>query len=454
MTIFSSTRRDVLKLMAGTTILPVMIAATAAIAQETTIRAIVIADLHSAYERIGQLLAAIETRIVANKTPHIILLNGDLFESGNAVAVRSAGEIEWAFLSALSKLAPTVINIGNHEPDIDNDLANFVTRAHTLGITVLSNIIDKRSGAPYAPAHAELTVGERKVIVAGVATNAINTYPKATRDTLDIPEPTAWAKDNLPAIVRQDAINIVLSHAGVVADREILPILPDGTLLVGGHDHLNFVHEQHATRYVHTGSWCTSMAVATFAAPGTAPAVETVSIDNGALASQTLRALIEQTLDRHLTDEEKAVVGKSSAALTVSQAGRHAAMSIATKTGADVGFIGHTSFGAGLPKGDIRRYDFNASLRFDGKLMVTEVDGEVLADILTRCNQDGDIPLSSRTGDYLYAMPEKTETKQRYKLVCNDWSAMNQKSYFGRSDLKFAEVPDIKLKQIVLESLS
>lgn len=454
MTIFSSKRRDVLKLMAGTAMLPLMMVATPVAAQGVALRAIVIADLHSAYERIGQLLAAIETRIAADKVPHIILLNGDLFETGNAVATRSAGEIEWTFLAALAKLAPTVINIGNHEPDIDNDLANFVSRARALGITVLSNIIDKRTGAAYAPASAEVSAGGQPVVVAGLATNAINTYPKATREMLDIPQPVEWAKENLPAIVKRDAINIVLSHAGVVADRDILPLLPDGTLLVGGHDHLNFVHEQGATRYVHTGSWCTSMAVATITAPGKAPTIETVAIDSGAPASPALKSLIEQTLAKHLTAEERAIVGKSEKAMTVDEAGRHVAHLIAAKAGADVGFIAHTSLGAGLPQGDIRQYDFNASLRFDGKLMVTEVDGEALAEILKRCNQDGDIPLAARTGDYLYAMPEKPETKQRYKLVCNDWSATNQKSYFGRSDLAFAEVPDVKLKQTVLGGLS
>jgi 2',3'-cyclic-nucleotide 2'-phosphodiesterase (5'-nucleotidase family) len=182
MTIFSSKRRDVLKLMAGTALLPLMVAAKPAMAQDVALRAIVISDLHSAYERIGQLLAAIETRIAADKAPHIILLNGDLFEIGNAVAARSAGEIEWTFLAALAKLAPTVVNIGNHESDIDNDLANFVTRAKALGITVLSNIIDKRNGKPYAAASAEVSAGGRKVVVAGLATNAINTYPKVTRD--------------------------------------------------------------------------------------------------------------------------------------------------------------------------------------------------------------------------------------------------------------------------------
>lgn len=440
--------------MAGTAMLPLLLTATPVMAQDVALRAIIISDLHSAYERIGQLLAAIETRIATDRVPHIILLNGDLFEIGNAVAARSAGEIEWTFLTALARLAPTVINIGNHEPDIDNDLANFVTRAQALGITVLSNIIDKRSGKPYAPDRAEVKVGDRKVILAGLATNAINTYPKATREMLDIPQPVEWAKVNLPEIVKADAINIVLSHAGVVADRDILPLLPDGTLLVGGHDHLNFVHEQGATRYVHTGSWCTSMTVATIAGPGKAAAIETVTIDRDAPASPALKTLIEQTLEKHLTAEEREVVGKSVKAMTVDEAGRHVAQLIAAKTGADVGFVAHTSFGAGLPNGDIRRYDFNASLRFDGKLMVTEVDGEALAQILKRCNQDGDIPLTERTGDYLYAMPEKPEQKGRYKLVCNDWSATNQKSYFGRGDLTFTEVADVKLKQTVLGGLS
>jgi 2',3'-cyclic-nucleotide 2'-phosphodiesterase (5'-nucleotidase family) len=263
-----------------------------------------------------------------------------------------------------------------------------------------------------------------------------------------------WAKANLPEIVKADAINIVLSHAGVVADRDILPVLPDGTLLVGGHDHLNFVHEEGATRYVHTGSWCTSMTVATIAGPGKAAAIETVTIDRDAPASPALKTLIEQTLEKHLTAEEREVVGKAAKAMTVDEAGRHVAHLIAAKTGADVGFLGHTSFGAGLPAGDIRRYDFNASLRFDGKLMVTEVDSETLVQILKRCNQDSNIPLAARTGDYLYAMPEKPEKKGRYKLVCNDWSATNQKSYFGRSDLAFIEVPDVKLKQTVLGGLS
>jgi 2',3'-cyclic-nucleotide 2'-phosphodiesterase (5'-nucleotidase family) len=153
MTIAISRRRFV-AFLASTAIAPIV--PTTALAAPAGFQAIILSDLHSAYERMGQLLAAIENQVAAANLPQVILINGDVFESGNVVGSRSAGEIDWALLAALAKLAPTVINIGNHESDFDNDLAHFVERAGGLGITVLSNIGDKRTGKPFAPASAEI----------------------------------------------------------------------------------------------------------------------------------------------------------------------------------------------------------------------------------------------------------------------------------------------------------
>lgn len=447
-------RRQALKLLAGAAVMPALLSVTPARAAQKSLRVFILSDLHSAYERMGQLLATLESQVATNESPHLILLNGDLFESGNVVAARSGGEIDWAFLAALAKLAPTVVNIGNHEPDLDNDLANFVTRARALGVTVLSNIIDKRTGAPYTEAMTRLTLGGQPITVAGFATDAIKTYPKATRDMLDIPPPVEWARKNLPGILGSDSINIVLSHAGVVADRDILPILPDGTLIIGGHDHLNLTHEQGATRYVHTGSWSTAITVATIASPGAAAVLRRVDIDATGASSAALRDLIPAVLARHLTVEDRAIIGKNDKAMTVDEVGRFVADVMAKKAKADIGFVGHTSFGAGLPQGEVNRYSFNGSVRFDGKLMRTEVDAAVLAAILARCNQEGDIPLATRTGDYLHAAPVNLLKKERYTLVCNDWSAINQKSYFGREDLVFSELADAKLKQAVVDTLA
>lgn len=444
-------RRSVLQLLASAAMVPLL--PVRAMTAEPGIEAIILSDLHSAYERMSQLLAAIETRVAASARQPLILFNGDLFEIGNGVAARSGGEIDWAFLSALAKLAPVVFNIGNHEPDFDNDLAHFVEKAGALGITVVSNITDKRTSKPFAPASAKLTLGGVTVNVAALATNAINTYPKATREMLDIPAPVEWASANLPPILTADGINIVLSHAGVVADRAILPGLPDGTLVVGGHDHLTLTHEQGATRYVHTGSWASLMTVATIKAPGAAADLQRVAVERDAPTSATLDALITAVMEKHLTQEDRAVVARTQKAMTLGETARFAAAAIAARTKADVAFIGHTSFGTGLPAGDIRRFDYNAALRFEGKIMTADVDAAVLAAILARCNQDGDTPLDARTGDFLYAAPAGQPAKDRYVIACNDWSAINKKSYFGREDITFTEVPDLKLKPLVLEAL-
>ncbi|WP_117190914.1 metallophosphoesterase [Rhizobium terrae] len=445
-------RRNMLTLMASSSALPFL--PNIAVAAGQGFQAIVLSDLHSAYERMGQLLAVIERQIATASVPQIILINGDIFELGNVVATRSAGEIDWAFLDALAKLAPTVVNIGNHEPDLDNDLAHFVERARGLGITVLSNIVDKRTGKPYAEAGKEIEIGGLKVKLAAFATDAIGTYPKPTREMMDIPKPVEWAKANLPTLLAGEGVNIVLSHAGVVPDRDILPIVPDGTLMIGGHDHLTLTHSQGETRYIHTGSWSSAMMVATFKAAGKAPELARIEIDRAGPSSAVLKDLVPAVLAKHLKDDERTVVAKTSKAMTLGETARFAAEAMAAKTGADIGFIGHTSFGTGLPAGDVTRFDYNAGLRFEGKLMVSDVDATVLMAILARCNQDGDIPLAGRTGDFLYASPKAPEGKARFKIVCNDWSAINKKSYFGREDIVFTEVPDLKLKQLVAETLA
>jgi len=370
------------------------------------------------------------------------------------VAVRSGGVIDWTFLAALAKLAPTVFNIGNHESDLDNDLTHFVDKAQALGVTVVTNMTDKRSGKPFAPAGTVLQAAGLTVNIAALATPSLNTYPKATRETLDIPDPVAWAQVELPKRLKQGEVNIVMSHAGVVADRAILPALPDGTLLIGGHDHLNFQHEQGRTRYVHTGSWATALTIATIDAPGEPAKLERVMVESDGPVSETLKALIPATLAAHLTAEEHAAIAKTRDALPLGQTARFTAAAMAERAGADLGFIGHTSFGAGLPKGDVSRFDYNAALRFDGKIMAAEIDTSVLETILSRCNQDGDIPLAARTGDFLYAAPAIPAGKTRIRIVCNDWSALNRKAYFGREDIVFAELPDLRLKTLVIEALN
>ena len=447
---FALDRRQVLMLMSSTALLPL---AGSAFAQGSApIRLLILSDLHSAYEVTAQLLAAVAAEVEASEGPVAILINGDVFELGNVVAVRSEGAIDWALLEALGRLAPTVLNIGNHEPDLDNDLADFIDKAEQRGITVISNIIDSRTGEPYAPAALSLTLGGVPISIVGLGTAAINTYPAATREMIEVPDPVQWAGEHLINLLDPSGVRVVLSHAGITADRDILPLLPAGTLLVGGHDHVVLDHTDGASRYVHTGSWSNLMTVVDIDLSGPL-AVERRPVAPTGQADAELAALIAGTMDEHLTAEERAVIGSSETAQSLADSARLVAATLASAAGADIGFIGHTTFGTGFPEGDVTRYAFDSIVRFDGTLKIAEVSRETLEEIMSRVNQDGDIPLEQRTGDFLYGAPTDLPEQETYLIAANDWSAANQKNYFGREDLVFTDVPDLRVKAVAIDAL-
>ena len=403
----SLSRRHLLLLLGSTAVLPML--PDAAHAQSApAARLIILSDLHSAYERSAQLLAAVAAELAASPAPAAILINGDVFELGNVVATRSAGVIDWKLLEKLSRLAPTVLNIGNHEPDLINDLAQLIARARRAGLTVVSNITDKRTGAPFTQAGFQLDLGPIPVALVGIATPALTTYPKASRDQLGIPDPLEWATAILEGKPAQGAACTSFSAMPVSS-----PIAAscrscsDGSLLVGGHDHLVLEHAEGNTRYVHTGSWSSLITVVDIGADR-ALSLHQVQVERDGAADAELTALIGATFAEHLSPEELAIVGISEKAQTLGESARFAAAALAAAGAGDVGFIGHTTFGTGLPSGEVTKYAFDAVVRFDGKLMRAEVDRPTLDQLIARCNQDGDIPLSARTGDFLYAAPVQT----------------------------------------------
>ena len=415
-------------------------------------RVLAMSDLHSAYERTGQLLAALEAEIAGSDVPHLIAIDGDVFEHGNVVSVRSGGAIDWAFLGELPKLAPTVVNLGNHDNDLTPDLHEVVARMRALGILVVSNIVDARTGQPYAEAAVTVPLGQRSLRIVGAGTDSLNTYPKASRDWLSIPAPGDWAKANLARLLDGADLVLVMSHAGVAGDRDILPLLPDGALMIGGHNHLLFQHQQGRSAYAHTGSWSNAYTTATLYDDGRI-AVGSTAVDLKAAASPRIANLIATTLATHLTDEEKAVLGVSPRALTLGETGRAVAAAMAEAAGAQAGFIGHTTLGTGLPAGPVTRYAFDAVVRFDGKLMVAEVPAERLAGFMARANQDRPMPLAERSGDFLYGAASDVAGKPTVRLVTTDWCAMNQAEYFGAEDLIFTETPEARVKAAAIAGL-
>lgn len=418
---------------------------------------LVAGDLHSAYDRTAQFVARVDRVKAENPgVPLAILIDGDTFELGNAVARRSEGAVEFALFAALAQRAPTVLNLGNHEPEFF-EMAETVARVRAAGVAVVGgNARDQATGRAFADTSARVKLGAREALVVGITTDRLSTFRVAVRPSLDLSDPVVWGQQNLPALFKNQALPILMTHTGVKVDRALLPLLPDGTLFAGAHDHLRFVHREGRTVYFHSGSWTDYLSIARLR---TTPAgltwdVEHVPIAADDPADEKLAALIRATMEKYLTAEETASVGHITRALGPTEASRFVVEAARRAADVDAAAIGGTTFGAGLPAGEVSRFALDACVRFDGTLFVGEVTGAQLQKIMARANQGSDTPFAEREGENLIAVaPASIDPVKRYRLVTSDWGARNAKAYFGDAAPGFTERPDLKLKAAVSRAL-
>src|SRR5262245_21448398 len=114
-----------------------LLAAAAAARPGAEALVILAGDQHSAYERTAQVVATVDRLKVENPgLPMAVLLNGDTLEYGNIVARRSAGAVDFAMFAALARRAPTIVNLGNHEPEF-HDVAETIQRIEATGARVV-----------------------------------------------------------------------------------------------------------------------------------------------------------------------------------------------------------------------------------------------------------------------------------------------------------------------------
>jgi 2',3'-cyclic-nucleotide 2'-phosphodiesterase (5'-nucleotidase family) len=350
-----------------------------------------------------------------------------------------------------------VVNIGNHEPEF-YDLVETVTRLQATGVTVVGNITDRATGRPFAPAVAKIKLGPTEAVVVGVTTDNLSTYRVAVRPSLDLADPVAWAKANFPTLLAGAPLPVVLSHAGIKADRGMLPLVPDGTLFAGAHDHQRFVHPFDHGVYVHSGAWNEYLTLAWLHRDGAGRPrweVEQVRLAADGPADQELAARIRETRRKYLTPEDTAVVGRTSAALGPAEAARFMVGALREAARVDAAFIGNTTFGAGLPDGEVSREQFDACVRFDGTIFTAEVSGTRLRLLLAAANPGPDTPFEQRRGEFSFAAgPAVIDPAKTYRIATNDWGAKNTARYFGEPAIPWSEQGGLRLKAAVLPALA
>ncbi len=420
---------------------------------------IIAGDQHSAYERTAQVVATVDRLKKENPgLPLAILLDGDTLEYGNVVAQRSHGAIDFMMFARLALLAPTVVNIGNHEPEF-YDLAETITRLQASGVNVVTNITNRATGRPFAPASVRIKLGRTEAVIVGVTTDSLGTYRVAVRPTLDLADPVVWAKTNFPTLLAEAPLPIVLSHAGIKADRGMMPLVPDGTLFAGAHDHQRFIHPFAHGVYVHSGSWNEYLTLAWLQRDGAGRPqwkVEQIHLAADGPGDPEMAAFIYATRLKYLTPEDRAVVAQQKTALGPADAARFVAGALRTAAKVDATFIGNTTFGGGLPAGDVTREQFDGCVRFDGTLFTAEVSGARLRELLAAANLGPETPFEQRRGEFSFAAgPDTVDPAKTYRIATTDWGAKNTARYFGEPAIAWTETaPALKLKAAVLGVLA
>ena len=414
-----------------------------------------ISDLHAPYARLPALLERLKALRDAAGVPSAVLLNGDIFERGNVVCTRSGGVAEWAFLSALAAEMPVVVNLGNHEIAIYDDMSTFVARADQAGVSVISNLIDRRTGRFFAPVSDRLGLGGVDISLLGLAATNPFVYRTPARDTLTFLDTAQFVADALPDAGADADVKVIMSHAGVSADKTFIDSLPKGAVIQGAHDHLDFAMNHNGVPYFHGASWGTKIGVLELfsGADGVTTRYRSEAVEPGA-GDAALADVVAAQMGEHLTDEDNEIIAVIPRNFDIHNSILQATEAMRKATEADIAMIGHTTFGAPLSQGPLSRFDFNAFVRFGGGVQVAEVGGGQLLSILGRANQFAAKDLEGRTGDYVHVADHDIDPSGNYRLAVNAWTAMNQKAYLGTEDLPFQDVEGLELKAVISDHLA
>lgn len=373
-------------------------------------------------------------------------------------ASRSGGEADWEFIRRLARIGRLIINIGNHDFDFQVP-CEFRRRLRDIGGELIGTIYTPDCPQLYHP-YADISAGSRIVRIVGISADLMMTYPAKLQESLSIPDPQKWIKDHWTQLCGGADTVILASHAGLTPDTAMLKSISDSAhplFAAGGHDHITVNETSAGIPYMINGfrgeqfSWAELHDVG----GSVTPRFFVKRTSAAGERDEHMRKFIQQEQEQYLSDADRQPVGSAVTDMSVQEAALWAVKAVRSALNADAAFLNHTSFGSGLRKGPIPKYEFDELIRFDNDLLRTIVDGETLQDILSRCNQHQSRTIAQRSGDFLYTEPIEPEKGRNYEIAASSWVAMeeNQKRYLG-TVLNFEKVPDLTLKQVLQENLS
>lgn len=417
-----------------------------------------LADTHAHYGAYARILTIIDK--VLNDNPGsaiLVVINGDIFEVGDIIGKRSAGAGDWVFLSHLRKRVPILINVGNHEFDFQSP-KDWLFKARSLDLATISNLQLRVTEGRLMDASFEF----QDRFFPGFATPALQTYVPAVRDQLVIPNPADSFHSYRQTWDLPSSKILPLSHAGISHDREILDLMDGQFILAGSHNHQKFQYNfPDKSSYFQQGFRGESVCLIRLPCPESQlPAgFETIQIEEAIPMDRHFANELKSLQRDFLERDDLQTIGRLPGALAFDNAVQWAVDTIACRTDADFALVNHTSFGSGLPGGDVSRYAFSTFVRFENQLVEAECRGDQIKKFIALIESKDSIPLSERSGSVLFGSIGNREIEDHglYRFVTSDWVALeqNQESYLGlKEPIKFRPLQGMTVSGVLEKELA
>jgi 5'-nucleotidase/UDP-sugar diphosphatase len=318
-------------------------------------------------------------------------VNGVALEGRQMVSVLNAIGLDWA-------------TFGNHEFDVSE--AAFRKHLGDAGFRLVSSNVTDANGKPF-PGVVESTILTLKISKREIRLGLIGlTVDSTVKPWVRYTPPIDAAKTQVAKLAgKVDAI-VALTHLSLAGDRELAIAVPEIDLILGGHEHENWMMRRgdHLTPVIKADANVRTVAIVTmaFGAAGSRPVIEArlESIDDHITPKPEVQAEVERwtalAFDAFRKDGffPEHVVATAIEALdgreaSVRNGSTRLTQIVASAVAHDVKGADVSIFNSGairiddvLPPGPIREYDIIRVLPFGGKTLKATFDGALLAQVL------------------------------------------------------------------------
>lgn len=433
-------------------------------------------------------VATVIKRLKAVGAPVLVTLGGDYLSPSALGTARVDGErlAGRQMVDVLNATGVEWATLGNHEFDVS--AAQFRAHLTQAKFRIVSTNVTDAAGQPFpgvpTSAIVPVTVDGRTVRIGLIGV----TIDSTRKDWVAYRDGIVAAKEEVAKLAGEVDAIVALTHLSLEQDAEFVEAVPGIDLVLGGHEHENFVLHRgpRFVPIVKADANVRSLAVVTlaFGASGARPSVSTrlEVIDDTIPSDPAVDALAKAWVERGFEGfrregfKPEAVV----ATIGVPLDGREATVRnrpgkltdlIAAAIAREAGPVDVAFFNAGsvriddvVPPGPVTEYDVIRILPFGGKVVRASFDGALLARVLdTGINNEG-------TGGFLQVLGAKRagatwivggtpiDPARRYTVALNDFLLTGGETNMAYLTRKNPGVRDIverrDIRLAVIEELS